>query len=164
MKVCIAEKPSVAREIAEVLGATKKMNGYMEGNGYQVTWTFGHLCTLKEPNDYSDNWKRWSLASLPMIPPRFGIKLISNPTYEQQFKTIEELMQKAGKKKKIMEHWQAIALWLVLYDVVAVNAAFMLALWVRFDCRYSLIPDVYLGAFLKFAPWYTIVSIVVYWA
>ena len=95
MKVCIAEKPSVAREIAEVLGATKKMNGYIEGNGYQVTWTFGHLCTLKEPNDYSENWKRWSLASLPMIPPRFGIKLISNPTYEQQFKTIEELMQNA---------------------------------------------------------------------
>ena len=96
MKVCIAEKPSVAREIAEVLGATKKMNGYIEGNGYQVTWTFGHLCTLKEPNDYSENWKRWSLASLPMIPPRFGIKLISNPTYEQQFKTIEELMQMPG--------------------------------------------------------------------
>ena len=89
MKVCIAEKPSVAREIAEVLGATKKMNGYIEGNGYQVTWTFGHLCTLKEPNDYSESWKRWSLASLPMIPPRFGIKLISNPTYEQQFKVIE---------------------------------------------------------------------------
>ncbi|WP_408608516.1 polysaccharide biosynthesis protein [Blautia marasmi] len=73
-------------------------------------------------------------------------------------------MQKAGKKKKVMEHWQTIALWLMLYDVVAVNAAFMLALWVRFDCRYSLIPDVYLGAFLKFAPWYTVFSIVVYWA
>jgi len=114
MKVCIAEKPSVAREIAEVLGATKKMNGYMEGNGYQVTWTFGHLCTLKEPNDYSDNWKRWSLASLPMIPPRFGIKLISNPTYEQQFKTIEELMQKAemvincgdaGQEGELIQRW-----------------------------------------------------------
>ena len=93
MKVCIAEKPSVAREIAEVLGATKKMNGYIEGNGYQVTWTFGHLCTLKEPHDYADEWKRWSLSALPMIPPRFGIKLISNPTYEQQFKKIEGLMQ-----------------------------------------------------------------------
>ncbi len=114
MKVCIAEKPSVAREIAEVLGATKKMNGYTEGNGYQVTWTFGHLCTLKEPNDYSDNWKRWSLASLPMIPPRFGIKLISNPTYEQQFKTIEVLMQNAemvincgdaGQEGELIQRW-----------------------------------------------------------
>ena len=110
----IAEKPSVAREIAEVLGATKKMNGYIEGNGYQVTWTFGHLCTLKEPNDYSENWKRWSLASLPMIPPRFGIKLISNPTYEQQFKTIEELMQNAemvincgdaGQEGELIQRW-----------------------------------------------------------
>ena len=82
MKVCIAEKPSVAREIAEVLGATQRMNGYIEGNGYQVTWTFGHLCTLKEPHEYAENWKRWSLGSLPMIPPRFGIKLIENPTYE----------------------------------------------------------------------------------
>lgn len=114
MKVCIAEKPSVAREIAEVLGASRKMTGYMEGNGYQVTWTFGHLCTLKEPNDYSDNWKRWSLASLPMIPPRFGIKLISNPTYEQQFKIIEELMQKAemvincgdaGQEGELIQRW-----------------------------------------------------------
>ena len=114
MKVCIAEKPSVAREIAEVLGATKKMNGYIEGNGYQVTWTFGHLSTLKEPNDYSENWKRWSLASLPMIPPRFGIKLISNPTYEQQFKTIEELMQNAemvincgdaGQEGELIQRW-----------------------------------------------------------
>lgn len=114
MKVCIAEKPSVAREIAEVLGATKRMNGYIEGNGYQVTWTFGHLCTLKEPNDYSDNWKRWSLASLPMIPPRFGIKLISNPTYEQQFKIIEELMQNAemvincgdaGQEGELIQRW-----------------------------------------------------------
>ncbi len=114
MKVCIAEKPSVAREIAEVLGATNRMNGYIEGNGYQVTWTFGHLCTLKEPNDYSDSWKRWSLASLPMIPPRFGIKLISNPTYEQQFKVIEELMQKAemvincgdaGQEGELIQRW-----------------------------------------------------------
>ena len=95
MKVCIAEKPSVAREIAEVLGATQRMNGYIEGNGYQVTWTFGHLCTLKEPHEYAENWKRWSLGSLPMIPPRFGIKLIENPTYEQQFKVIESLMQNA---------------------------------------------------------------------
>ena len=114
MKVCIAEKPSVAREIAEVLGATKKMNWYIEGYGYQVILTFGHLCTLKEPNDYSENWKRWSLASLPMIPPRFGIKLISNPTYEQQFKTIEELMQNAemvincgdaGQEGELIQRW-----------------------------------------------------------
>ena len=114
MKVCIAEKPSVAREIAEVLGATKRMNGYIEGNGYQVTWTFGHLCTLKEPHDYAESWKRWSLASLPMIPPRFGIKLISNPTYEQQFKIIESLMQNAemvincgdaGQEGELIQRW-----------------------------------------------------------
>lgn len=114
MKVCIAEKPSVAREIAEVLGAKNRMNGYIEGNGYQVTWTFGHLCTLKEPQEYTDNWKRWSLSSLPMIPPRFGIKLISNPSYEQQFKVIEELMQKAemvincgdaGQEGELIQRW-----------------------------------------------------------
>ena len=114
MKVCIAEKPSVAREIAEVLGATHKMNGYIEGNGYQVTWTFGHLCTLKEPHDYAPEWKRWALSSLPMIPPRFGIKLISNPTYEQQFKVIEELMQHAeaiincgdaGQEGELIQRW-----------------------------------------------------------
>lgn len=114
MKVCIAEKPSVAREIAEVLGATRKMNGYIEGNGYQVTWTFGHLCTLKEPHDYADEWKRWSLGSLPMIPPRFGIKLISNPSYEQQFKVIESLMQNAemvincgdaGQEGELIQRW-----------------------------------------------------------
>lgn len=114
MKVCIAEKPSVAREIAEVLGATVRRNGYIEGNGYQVTWTFGHLCTLKEPQEYTDSWKRWSLGSLPMIPPRFGIRLISNPTYEQQFKVIEELMQKAemvincgdaGQEGELIQRW-----------------------------------------------------------
>ena len=91
MKVCIAEKPSVAREIAEVLGATKKMNGYIEGNGYQVTWTFGHLCTLKEPNDYSENWKRWSLACplkspdgtrrLPSVSPSASASSISSFVY-----------------------------------------------------------------------------------
>lgn len=114
MKVCIAEKPSVAREIAEVLGATHKMNGYMEGNGYQVTWTFGHLCTLKEPHDYTDGWKRWSLGSLPMIPARFGIKLIDNPSYEQQFRVIEGLMQNAemiincgdaGQEGELIQRW-----------------------------------------------------------
>ena len=98
MIVCIAEKPSVARDIADVLGAKDRRDGYIEGNGYQVTWTFGHLCTLKEPHEYTPNWKSWSLGSLPMIPPRFGIKLISNPTYEKQFHTIEALMQKAGAR------------------------------------------------------------------
>ncbi|MDR1556144.1 MAG: DNA topoisomerase 3 [Tannerellaceae bacterium] len=114
MKVCIAEKPSVAREIAGVLGATRKMQGYIEGNGYQVTWTFGHLCTLKEPYEYTENWKRWSLSSLPMIPPRFGIKLIENLTYEQQFKIIETLIQSAemvincgdaGQEGELIQRW-----------------------------------------------------------
>lgn len=114
MKVCIAEKPSVAREIATVLGATEKKKGYIEGNGYQVTWTFGHLCTLKEPHDYTPSWKSWNLSSLPMIPPRFGIKLISNPTYEEQFHIIESLMQQAemvincgdaGQEGELIQRW-----------------------------------------------------------
>lgn len=97
MIVCIAEKPSVAREIAKVLGANTSHKGYMEGNGYQVTWTYGHLCTLKEPQDYTESWKRWSLSSLPMIPPRFGIKLISDAGGEEQFHIIEGLMRQAEK-------------------------------------------------------------------
>ena len=114
MIVCIAEKPSVARDIADVLGAKEKKDGYIEGNGYQVTWTFGHLCTLKEPHEYTPNWKAWSLGSLPMIPPRFGIKLISNPTYARQFHTIETLMQKAdmiincgdaGQEGELIQRW-----------------------------------------------------------
>lgn len=114
MIVCIAEKPSVARDIADVLGAREKKDGYIEGNGYQVTWTFGHLCTLKEPHEYTPNWKSWSLGSLPMIPPRFGIKLISNPTYERQFHTIESLMQHAdmiincgdaGQEGELIQRW-----------------------------------------------------------
>lgn len=114
MIVCIAEKPSVARDIADVLGAREKKDGYIEGNGYQVTWTFGHLCTLKEPHEYTPNWKAWSLGSLPMIPPRFGIKLISNPTYERQFHTIENLMQHAdmiincgdaGQEGELIQRW-----------------------------------------------------------
>ena len=95
MKVCIAEKPSVAREIAAILGANTKKNGYQEGNGYRVTWTFGHLCTLKEPHDYYSQWKRWSIQDLPMIPPRFGIKVIQNEGIEKQFKIIEELLSDA---------------------------------------------------------------------
>ena len=114
MIVCIAEKPSVARDIAEVLGARDKKDGYIEGNGYQVTWTFGHLCTLKEPHEYTPDWKAWSLGSLPMIPPRFGIKLIDNPTYERQFRIIEGLMQKAdliincgdaGQEGELIQRW-----------------------------------------------------------
>ena len=98
MIVCIAEKPSVARDIALVLGANSSRDGYMEGNGYQVTWTFGHLCTLKEPHDYTPSWKAWSLSSLPMIPPRFGIKLIEHDQgIEKQFKTIEKLKQNADE-------------------------------------------------------------------
>lgn len=114
MIVCIAEKPSVARDIADVLGAREKKDGYIEGNGYQVTWTFGHLCTLKEPHEYSPDWKQWRLEYLPMIPPRFGIKLIDNPTYERQFRVIERLMQAAdliincgdaGQEGELIQRW-----------------------------------------------------------
>ncbi|MCR5064604.1 MAG: DNA topoisomerase 3 [Bacteroidales bacterium] len=114
MIVCIAEKPSVAKEIAKVLGANTSRDGYMEGNGYQVTWTFGHLCTLKEPHDYTEMWKPWSLSRLPMIPQRFGIKLIDNKTYEKQFHIIEGLMQKAdgivncgdaGQEGELIQRW-----------------------------------------------------------
>lgn len=114
MIVCIAEKPSVAKEIAKVLGANSSHDGYMEGNGYQVTWTFGHLCTLKEPQDYTEMWKPWSLSRLPMIPPRFGIKLIANKTYQKQFHVIETLMQKAdgiincgdaGQEGELIQRW-----------------------------------------------------------
>ena len=95
MIVCIADKPSVAKEIADVLGARTSRVGYLEGNGYQVTWTIGHLCTMKEPHDYTSQWKNWSLGSLPMIPPRFGIKLIDNQGIEKQFGIIKSLMQGA---------------------------------------------------------------------
>ena len=114
MKVCIAEKPSVAREIADILGATHKKDGYIEGNGYQVSWTFGHLCTLKEPHDYTPDWKQWNIRYLPMIPPRFGIKLIENPTYQKQFKTLETLIQNAdevincgdaGQEGELIQRW-----------------------------------------------------------
>ena len=114
MIVCIAEKPSVARDIAKVLGANTAHEGYMEGNGYQVTWTFGHLCTLKEPHDYTDQWKSWALSRLPMIPPRFGIKLIADKGVEKQFKVIESLFQKAdsivncgdaGQEGELIQRW-----------------------------------------------------------
>ena len=114
MIVCIAEKPSVAKEIADVLGARTRREGYLEGNGYQVTWTFGHLCTLKEPHDYTTQWKNWALSSLPMIPSRFGIKLIDNAGIEKQFGIIKGLMQKAdmiincgdaGQEGELIQRW-----------------------------------------------------------
>ena len=114
MIVCIAEKPSVAKDIARIIGATSAHDGYMEGNGYQVTWTFGHLCTLKEPHDYTPMWKSWSLTALPMIPERFGIKLIDQPSIKKQFAIIEGLMQKAerivncgdaGQEGELIQRW-----------------------------------------------------------
>ncbi len=114
MIVCIAEKPSVAKDIAEVLGAKQRNDGYYEGNGYQITWTFGHLCTLKEPHDYKENWKYWKLEDLPIIPENFGIKLIENKGVEKQFKTIERLVQNctevincgdAGQEGELIQRW-----------------------------------------------------------
>ena len=114
MVVCIAEKPSVAREIANVLGAKTQKDGYLEGNGYQVTWTFGHLCELKEPHEYTPMWKNWSLSALPMIPPRFGIKLKQDKGVEKQFHIIEGLFQQAdeiincgdaGQEGELIQRW-----------------------------------------------------------
>ena len=114
MIVCIAEKPSVAKDIARIIGANSARDGYMEGNGYQVTWTFGHLCELKEPDDYTPMWKRWSLSALPMIPQRVGIKLINDEGIKKQFSTIERLMQAAdsiincgdaGQEGELIQRW-----------------------------------------------------------
>lgn len=114
MIVCIAEKPSVAKDIAEVLGANQRNDGYYEGNGYQITWTFGHLCTLKEPHDYNENWKYWKLEDLPIVPPNFGIKLIQNQGVEKQFNTIARLVQNcdevincgdAGQEGELIQRW-----------------------------------------------------------
>ena len=114
MKVCVTEKPSVARDIASILGANRKQNGYYEGNEYCVTWTYGHLCTLKEPNDYTEQWKHWNMSSLPMIPTRFGIKLIDNETYIKQFQVIEKLISQAeevincgdaGQEGELIQRW-----------------------------------------------------------
>lgn len=114
MIVCIAEKPSVARDIARILGANSSKDGYMEGNGYQVTWTFGHLCELKQPNDYHENWKHWSLAALPMIPERFGIKVIEDDGIRKQFKVVEQLYRQAdeiincgdaGQEGELIQRW-----------------------------------------------------------
>jgi DNA topoisomerase-3 len=114
MKVCIAEKPSVARDIAEVLGAKQRKEGYYEGNGFQVTWTFGHFCTLKEPHDYFEGWKYWRLEDLPMIPSHFGIKLIDNAGVKKQFGIIEGLIKNceevincgdAGQEGELIQRW-----------------------------------------------------------
>ena len=114
MILCITEKPSVGRDIARILGATSRHDGFLEGNGYCVTWTFGHLCCLKEPADYTPNWKHWSMSALPMIPPRFGIRLIDNETYKKQFKVISELILKcdeiincgdAGQEGELIQRW-----------------------------------------------------------
>lgn len=114
MIVCIAEKPSVAKDIARIIGANQAHNGYMEGNGYQVTWTFGHLCTLKEPDDYTPLWKRWSLGALPMLPQRFGIKLINDEGIRKQFSVIEKLISladgiincgDAGQEGELIQRW-----------------------------------------------------------
>ncbi len=114
MIVCIAEKPSVARDIANILGATQQHQGYLEGNGYQVTWTFGHLCELKYPEDYTPGWKRWSLGQLPMVPTRFGIRLKDDQGVKAQFNVIRQLMQKAdsivncgdaGQEGELIQRW-----------------------------------------------------------
>ncbi len=114
MIVCIAEKPSVARDIAKILGATEARSGYIEGNGYAVTWTYGHLCTLKEPEDYQPSWQGWRLASLPMIPERFGIKLIHEEHIERQFAVIQGLVSQAervincgdaGQEGELIQRW-----------------------------------------------------------
>lgn len=114
MIVCIAEKPSVAKDIAHIVGAKERKDGFYQGNGYQVTWTFGHLCTLKEPHDYNPNWKYWYLEDLPIIPSNFGIKLISNKGVEKQFKVIESLVAEceevincgdAGQEGELIQRW-----------------------------------------------------------
>ncbi|MDE6835594.1 MAG: DNA topoisomerase III, partial [Muribaculaceae bacterium] len=114
MILCITEKPSVGRDIARILGASTSRGGYYEGNGYCVTWTFGHLCTLKEPADYTDMWKRWSLSSLPMIPPKFGIKIIDQESIRKQFETIRSLIAQAdevincgdaGQEGEVIQRW-----------------------------------------------------------
>ncbi|MDE6198296.1 MAG: DNA topoisomerase III, partial [Muribaculaceae bacterium] len=114
MIVCITEKPSVAKDIATILGANVRRDGYYENDTYRVTWTYGHLCTLKEPADYTPLWKRWSLGQLPMLPPKFSIKVIHQERIEQQFKVIEELIKEAdevincgdaGQEGELIQRW-----------------------------------------------------------
>ena len=114
MILCVAEKPSVGQYIASVLGANKRHDGYMEGNGYFVSWTFGHLCALYDPNDYSDAWKSWNLSSLPIIPERFSIKVSADKGVQKQFKVIQSLIQQstmvincgdAGQEGELIQRW-----------------------------------------------------------
>ena len=114
MKVCIAEKPGVARDIASVIGATKRKDGYFEGNGYAVTWTYGHLCSLKEPADYDARWKYWNMGTLPMIPERFGIKALDNEGAVRQLEVIRKLFAQAeeiincgdaGQEGELIQRW-----------------------------------------------------------
>ncbi|MFM7723871.1 MAG: toprim domain-containing protein, partial [Bacteroidota bacterium] len=114
MKLCIAEKPSVARDLAKILGASTKKDGYFEGNGYWVSWTFGHLCTLKEPEDYNPVWKQWRVEDLPIVPESFGIKVISNDGVKKQFQVIKQLVASceevincgdAGQEGELIQRW-----------------------------------------------------------
>lgn len=114
MILCIAEKPSVGKEIARILGAGNRRDGFFEGNGYLISWTFGHLCTLKAPDDYSDDWKRWSLDFLPMIPPKFQLKVIDNGGVAKQFNTLKTLIEQctevvncgdAGIEGELIQRW-----------------------------------------------------------
>ena len=114
MILCIAEKPSVAKDIAEILGARSRKDGYWEGNGYWVSWTFGHLCTLKEPHDYKENWKYWKLEDLPIIPQNFGIKVVDEAGIQKQFSCIENLVANckevincgdAGQEGELIQRW-----------------------------------------------------------
>ena len=114
MKVCIAEKPSVAREIAHILKANSKKDGYFEGNGYQVTWTFGHFCTLYAPDEYFPHWKRWDLNSLPMLPERFKTRVMDDKGVQKQFKIIKSLLDNAeevincgdaGQEGELIQRW-----------------------------------------------------------
>jgi DNA topoisomerase-3 len=114
MKLCIAEKPSVGKEIARILGANNRRDGFYEGNGYLISWTFGHFCTLKSPDDYSDDWKRWNLDFLPMIPPKFQIKLIDNSGVQKQFSVLQTLINQctevincgdAGIEGELIQRW-----------------------------------------------------------
>ena len=114
MKLCIAEKPSVARDLAHILGAHSKKEGFFEGNGYWVTWTFGHLCSLKEPEDYNPNWKQWRMEDLPIAPESFGIKVMADEGVQRQFKVIQSLVSQcsevincgdAGQEGELIQRW-----------------------------------------------------------
>ena len=117
MKLCIAEKPSVAKDLANILGANARHDGYFEGNGYLVSWTFGHLCTLKEPQDYKDHWKYWKIEDLPIFPERFGIKIKEYQSVQKQFELITKLITKAtevincgdaGQEGEVIQRWVLI--------------------------------------------------------